>query len=144
MRYNENKSQFIKAVYKICKEQSIDFMDFNPNSPTLVQKNIQNLFIRRNRINDFKSFLDFYNQKTQEEKSLVIVSSNQDIENWQLSNVNIRKKNIYGGFIYLDRKKFILLDRSYKNIINQMGKKYLELEKQREKTAERNFTYDNN
>lgn len=140
MRNTDTKFRFFKAVYKICKEQSIDFNDFNPIYPTLEQKQVVETFIKRNRNRDFSEFLNFYKKKIEEEKPLVILDVNQSTDNLPMEKVAVKKQKIYGGFIYIDRQKSLLLDRSYKGMMSKIGKKYLESERQKE----RNITNDNN
>lgn len=119
--YKGTKNKFFHIVYKICKEKNINFLDFHIEDITDLQKNIINLFKKRNKINDIKEFLDFYKYMDLKEQNLLIVDKKQNIS--YLDQIAIKKENIYGGFVYIDKKNFYLYDRSYLSAIKNIGVK---------------------
>ena len=123
-------NSLFKTLYGICKKQNIFFPSFhqlqNQNflSFTTHQKNILEFLKKKNLKNGLGEFLKFYAKQREKEKNIIIIPPNRIVE--EKASCRILYADIYDGFIYIDKKKYLIYDHSLKTKLEKIKHEYIE------------------
>jgi hypothetical protein len=130
----ENENLF-KSLYNICKKNNItSFMEqINFSLPAeklsnLYQLNsIQNrmiIFLKKYPQNFIIKFITFLKNKNKKQSNYLILPLQRVITNSY--NCHIVYKDIYDGFIYINKKEYLIYDKSLKTQLEIIKSLYLE------------------
>jgi len=123
-------NSLFKTLYGICKNQNISFPPLHqwyqpPSLPfTPHQKIILEFIKKKNLKNGLIEFLKFYEKQIEKEKNIIIISPGKIIK--EKDSCRIIYANIYDGFIYIDKKKYLIYDHSLKTQLDKIKTQYIE------------------
>jgi hypothetical protein len=130
-----NKGLF-KVLYKICKQNNIFFSLEKDNKGKAIGKTSQqqavlNYLIKIRKSRSIEKFLEYFQQQIEKEKNLIITPINtslfrEDLLHITTNTYKVEERNIYDGFMFLNKKKYMLYDHSLKSKLNKIKNLYIE------------------
>lgn len=128
-----NNSLF-KILYKICKKQNVSFEKIDANdTQDIKQQQIISILTKIHKQHLLNAFIEFCNYMEEKNKNILFLPFGRTINNDYIiktiqteENFKILNENIYDGFMYLDKNKYVLYDHSLKTRIKKFKETYLE------------------
>ena len=123
----DNYKNLFKILFKIIIKKHIDFDNLFIKEELLSSEalRLKNFFINHFNKNLIEKFNKFYLKEKQQNKNILILplkTPNNLFNKYNNQKNIVKKENILDGFIYLDKKKYILYDRSLKQNLEEYKK----------------------
>lgn len=123
-----NYNNLFKSIYKSCKNKDISFFNsITKDNVSLIISHykLDNLFKKLYKPNLLKQFINYLFIQKDKEKHLLIIPHKHKLS-IERKDVKLVQENIYDGFMYLNKEKYLLYDNSLKSKLHNMKKLYME------------------